>query len=228
MTTILIAITVCSVATAIAMAAWALRLGREQRLRSEVRVALLAEMTREPGDPPTASALAGAPARQPAAGDLFHVQAEPSAWPRRVAIACAMLAAAALALFGIKVVDGPVARPPEFATTGRPLELVSLSHAQETGALVVSGLVQNPGSGRAQSRAVVTAVLLDANGRLVATGRAPLDIARLEPGDESPFVIRIPASRPVARYRVSFRAADDTPLPHIDRRDPSFARKEAP
>ena len=27
---------------------------------------------------------------------------------------------------------------------------------------------------------------------------------------------------------VSFRAADDTPLPHIDRRDPSLARKEAP
>lgn len=220
MTTILIAITVCSVATAIAMAAWALRLGREERLRSEVRVALLAEMAREPGDPPPASALA--------VGDLFHVQAESSAWPRRVAIASAMLAAAAFALFAVNVVDGPLARPAEVATTGHPLELVALSHAQETGVLVVSGLVQNPGSGRAQSRAVATAVLLDADGRLVATGRAPLDIARLEPGDESPFVIRIPASRPVARYRVSFRAADDTPLPHIDRRDPSLARKEAP
>jgi hypothetical protein len=162
------------------------------------------------------------------AGDLFHAQAAPSAWPRRVAIAFAMVGAAGLAMFAFTAVDGPAPRSSEVATHEHPLELVSLSHAQEGGTLVVRGLVQNPGSGRAQSRAVATAVLLDADGQLVATGRSPLDIARLEPGDESPFVIRIPAPRPVSRYRVSFRASDDTPLPHIDRRDPSLARKEAP
>ena len=228
MNTILIGITVCSVATAIVTAAWALRLRREQRLRSEVRVALLAEMAREPGDASIAPAFARVPARQAVAGDLFQPPAEPSAWPRRLAVACAILAAAALGLFAFNVVDGPAPRPATVAATEHPLELVSLSHTQETGTLIVNGLVQNPGSGRAQSRAVATAVLLDANGQLVATGRSPLDIARLEPGDESPFVIRIPAPRAVARYRVSFRAADDTPLPHIDRRDSSLARKEAP
>jgi hypothetical protein len=217
MNTILIAITVCSVATAIAMAVWALRLWREQRLRSDVRVALLTEMAREHGTPPLA-----------VASDLFHAQAEPSAWPRRAAIAVGMLAAAALAVFAFNVVDGPLPRPAETSASEHALELITLSHAQEAGTLIVRGLVQNPGSGRAQARAVATAVLLDADGQLVATGRSPLDIARLEPGDESPFVIRIPAPRAVARYRVSFRAADDTPLPHIDRRDPSLARKEAP
>lgn len=217
MNTILVAITVGSVATAIVMAAWALRLWREQRLRSDVRVALLTEMAREHGDPPLA-----------VANDLFDAQAEPSAWPRRAAIAFAVLAAATLAFFAFNVVDGPLPRPAENTAVGHPLELVTLSHAQEAGTLIVRGLVQNPGSGRAQSRAVATAVLLDADGQIVATGRSPLDIARLEPGDESPFVIRIPAPRAVARYRVSFRAADDTPLPHIDRRDPSLARKEAP
>ena len=228
MSTILIAITVCSLATAVATTAWALRLRREQRLRSEVRVALLAEMARDPGDSSTAPSFARPPVRQAVAGDLFHTQTDASAWPRRLAIACAILAAATIALFAVNAVDGPVARPADVAATEHPLELVSLSHAQETGTLVVSGLVQNPGSGRAQARAVATAVLLDADGQLVATGRSPLDVARLEPGDESPFVIRVPAPRAVARYRVSFRAADDTPLPHIDRRDPSLARKEAP
>jgi hypothetical protein len=217
MNTILIAITVCSVGTAIVMAAWALRLWREQRLRSDVRVALLTEMAREQGDPPLA-----------VASDLFHAQAEPSAWPRRAAIAFAMLAAAALAVFAFNVVDGALPRPAGNTASDHPLELVTLSHAQEAGTLIVRGLVQNPGSGRPQSRAVATAVLLDADGQLVATGRSPLDIARLEPGDQSPFVIRVPAPRAVARYRVSFRAADDTPLPHVDRRDPSLARKEAP
>jgi hypothetical protein len=189
-------------------------------------VALLAEMAREPGD--SAPAFARPPARQAVAPDLFQAQTEPGAWPRRLAIGCAILAAGALSLFALDAVDGPAPWTADVAPTGHPLELVSLSHAQEAGTLIVSGLVQNPGNGRAQSRAVATAVLLDADGRMVASGRSPLDVARLEPGDESPFVIRITAARAVARYRVSFRAADDTPLPHIDRRDPSLARKEAP
>lgn len=217
MPAILIAITVCSVATAVAMAVWALRLRREQRLRSDVRVALLAEMAREPGE-----------AAVPVAGDLFETHADQGAWPRRFAAACAILAAAALAIVAFRLVDAPSPRLAEMASVEHPLELVSLSHAQEPGSLVVSGLVQNPAGGRAQARALVSAVLLGADGRPVATGRAPLDIARLEPGDESPFVIRIPVAQPVSRYRVSFRAADDTPLPHVDRRDPSLARKEAP
>lgn len=228
-TTILIAITVCSVATAIATAAWALRLRREEWLRSEVRVALLAEMAREEADDgSTPPAFAEAPARHAVTGDLFGSPTEPSAWPRRLAIACAMVAAAGLGLFSFEVVSSPAARRADVPALEHPLELVALSHAQEPGMLIVSGLVQNPGDGRARSRAVATAVLLDTDGRLVATGHSPLDVARLEPGDESPFVIRIPAPRAVARYRVSFRAADDTPLPHIDRRDASLARKEAP
>jgi hypothetical protein len=216
MNTLLIAITIGSVALAVAMTAWTLRLRREQRLRSDVRVALLTEWAREPGE-----------ASVPVAGDLFQAHAAAGVWPRRIAVACGILAAAALALAGFSVVDGPRGSSPA-APAPQPLELVALSHAQEAGALVVRGLVQNPGDGQAQSRAVATAVLLDANGQQVASGRSPLDIARLEPGDESPFVIRIPAPRPVSRYRVSFRASDDTPLPHIDRRDSSLARKEAP
>ena len=216
MNTILIAITVCSVALAVAMTAWTLRLRREQRLRSEVRVALLSEWSREPGE-----------ASAPVAGDLFQTHAEAGVWPRRVAVAFAILAAAALALVSFNVADGPATGPSPAPGAG-PLELVSLSHAQEAGTLVVRGLVQNPAGGRSQSGAVATAVLLDAEGQPVGTGRSPLDIARLEPGDESPFVIRIPSPRPVSRYRVSFRASDDTPLPHIDRRDSSLARKEAP
>ena len=49
-------------------------------------------------------------------------------------------------------------------------------------------------------------------------GRAPLDFATLAPGDESPFVLGVPVSGTVARYRVGFRSEDGRVIAHIDRR----------
>jgi hypothetical protein len=61
-----------------------------------------------------------------------------------------------------------------------------------------------------------------------ATARA-LDFTRLSPGDESPFVIRLAVSKPVARYRVGFRGENDRVLDHVDRRNPdAVAQKQAP
>ena len=218
MNSALLVIAICSVAFGLVMALLALRLWREERLRSDVRVALLAEMSREPDARST-----------PVAAELFHDASSTAAWPRRIAIAGGLFAAAALVIVLVSGTGSSTAPPaPPVATAQQPLELVSLSHSQETGALIVSGLVQNPEGARTQSRVVATAVLLDARGAPVGDGSSPLDIARLGPGDESPFVIRIPVQRPVSRYRVSFRSSDDAPLPHVDRRDPAVARKEAP
>lgn len=218
MNTILLVITVMSVLAAVGTGWFALRLWREERLRSEVRVALLTELARPAG-----------PATDLMATDLFVTGSEDAAWPRRLAIAAALVAAVGLGLYGYSTIDGgsPVAAPAG-DTAPKPLELVSLGHTREGVTLVVNGLVQNPRDGSRRTRVVASATLVDAGGAPVGGGRAPLDVATLEPGDESPFSIRIPAPGAVARYRVSFRGADDSPLAHVDRRDPTVARKEAP
>ena len=214
MNTLLLTITVASVAFGAVMAWLAFHFWREERLRSDVRVALLAEMARPAGAAVDASG-----------GDLFHTERAAPAWPRRLAIAAGLLGAVTLAsLAYTSLTSGPAGRPADAA----PLELLSLSHARESGLLVVTGLVQNPREGATQTRVIVTATLLDAAGSPIASGRSALDVSRLEPGDESPFAIRIAAPLEVARYRVGFRGADERPLAHVDRRDPTVARKEAP
>jgi hypothetical protein len=161
-------------------------------------------------------------------GEIFHTEAAASAWPRRAAIAVAMFAVVALGVAGFRAMGPSAASTDVVIAAPQPLELLTLAHAREGDVLVVSGRVQNPRAGVTQSRVVVTAALVDAKGSMLGDGRAPLDIARLEPGDESPFAIRIAAPATVARYRVSFRSADGRPLAHVDRRDASLARKEAP
>lgn len=215
-TTLLIITGVSLVATAAAgWIAW--RLWREERLRSEARVALLAEMAHPSV---TTAATVG--------GEIFHTAAAASAWPRRAAIAVAMVAVVALGVAGFRAMS-PTAAPTDVVIAApQPLELLTLAHAREGDVLVVSGRVQNPREGVTRARVVVTAALVDAKGSMLSDGRAPLDIARLEPGDESQFAIRISAPATVARYRVSFRSADGRPLAHVDRRDASLARKEAP
>jgi hypothetical protein len=139
-----------------------------------------------------------------------------------------MFAIVALGVAGFRAMSSTAAPTDVAIAAPRPLELLTLAHAREGDVLVVSGRVQNPREGVPQSRVIVTAALVDARGSMLGDGRAPLDIARLEPGDESPFAIRIAAPATVARYRVSFRSADGRPVAHVDRRDASLARKEAP
>jgi hypothetical protein len=114
-------------------------------------------------------------------------------------------------------------------TTGQALELLSLQHAQEDGTLVISGLVQNPRGSAPLAGVQATVVLFAADGATLATSRAPIDFTTLAPGDESSFLIRIPAAGAVARYRVGFRGGDDSVLGHVDRRNnETVARRQAP
>jgi hypothetical protein len=216
MNTLLLTIAVVSVAFGAAMAWLAFRFWREERLRSEVRTALLAELSRP----------AGASTDGPGS-DLFHTVRAAPAWPRRLAVVAGLLVALALGSFAYTALTSvPVTR--SVAAAPSPLELLALDHSRESGLLVVTGLVQNPRAGATRTRVIVTATLLDAAGSPIAEGRSALDVATLEPGDESPFAIGIAAPESVARYRVGFRGADDRPLAHVDRRDPTLARKEAP
>ena len=101
-----------------------------------------------------------------------------------------------------------------------PLELVSLHHSQEAERLVISGLVQNPRSGGPIAHVVATAFLFAPDGAFLTSSRAPLDFTTLSPGDESAFVINVPVTGQVARYRVGFRTEDGRVIEHVDKRAP--------
>src|SRR5262249_57806591 len=98
-------------------------------------------------------------------------------------------------------------------------ELISLKHTQEQNGLTISGLVQNPRTGATLSQITATAFLFSADGTFLTSGRAPLDFTTLAAGDESPFVINVPVTGAVARYRVSFRDQTGRVIGHIDRRN---------
>ncbi|HUF47659.1 MAG TPA: hypothetical protein VMM93_07570 [Vicinamibacterales bacterium] len=100
-----------------------------------------------------------------------------------------------------------------------PLELISLRHTDTGGqAFTVTGFVQNPLGGGAARNVVAVVYLFDADGQYFASGRAPLDIRTLQPGDESPFVVTIPKVSGVTRYRVGFRTDEGDVVAHVDRR----------
>jgi hypothetical protein len=167
---------------------------------------------------------------RPGVSGVSNLFAEPeptSPWGRRlVVIGC--LAALVLAIGMTLVFSG--ARSSSIAagstaaqaapTTGVPLELMSLRYAQESGRLVISGLVQNPRGAPPVSHVVATAFVFGPDGTFLSSGRAPLDFITLTPGEESPFVVNVPVTGQVTRYRVGFRTEDGRVLPHVDKRAP--------
>lgn len=223
MDTILVAVTVLAVAMAIAMGVMLARTMREERRRSDARVALLSEVAAEPA--------ANAPVHVHAA-DLFHVDPEPSPWPQRFAVIAAMTVVLGVAVVAMKSAIGTPATARASASapvSASPLELLSLRHAQENGTLTITGLVQNPRTSGQVTGVEATVLVFDSGGAMVTSGRAPLDFTTLGAGDESPFVIRVPVQGAVARYRVGFRGADGRVLGHVDRRNSeSIAQRQDP
>ena len=253
MDTILISVTALSLAAAAGMGVFLVRTLRRERRRSDARVELLEQLAAHGSEPaierPRASRRApvlddfelrpGPVQEQSTAGassisEIFEEHHAPPAWPRRFAIIGAMAAIVCAVFVGVRgfgssapsETQAPQAQKSESL---QPLELLSLQHAQQDGTLVISGLVQNPRGGAPLANVQATAVLFGADGATLTSTRAPLDFTTLGPGDESAFVIRIPAASAVARYRVGFRAGDNSVLNHVDRRNTeTVARKQAP
>jgi hypothetical protein len=100
-----------------------------------------------------------------------------------------------------------------------PLELTSLRNdITADGEFVVTGLVHNPAVGIPRRGVVAVVYLFDQEGHYFASGRAALELPTFQPGDESPFVVRVPASAGVSKYRVGFRMEDGGVVAHVDRR----------
>lgn len=238
MDTMLIAVTALSLAAAAGMGAMLVRTLRLERRRSDARVELLEQMagTRRAPVSDDLELRPGQASTGPSvATEMFEEHEAPPAWPRRLAVA-GVVGAIVFAMFvgwrGVGSSEPSGVQAPRQATRAartQPLELLSLQHAQQNGTLVISGLVQNPRDSAPIAHVQATAVLFGTDGGTLTSVRAPIDFATLGPGDESPFVIRIPSAAAVSRYRVGFRAGDDTVLNHVDRRNTeAVARKEAP
>lgn len=102
--------------------------------------------------------------------------------------------------------------------TAAPLELLSLKHVNDAGTFTITGLVQDPADGEPLSHVTAVVYLFDGDGAYFATGRAALEFTGLRPGEESPFLVKIPTTARVARYRVGFRRDDGSVIAHVDRR----------
>lgn len=238
MDTVLTAVAAIALAVAAAMGVMLAKLVREERRRSEARVQALTEMTAErvaspPARAPRAEFVTVAPSRaedaviRPSAAlaevELFAERERSSPWGTRFAVIGAL--AAIVVLVGIVVASRSDERPAETPTATAatvaqpaPLELLSLRYEQQGDRMVITGLVRNPSGAAVLAHVTATAFLFGSDGTFLASGRAPLDYTTLAAGDESPFVISVPVSGTVARYRVGFRGEDGRVLAHVDRR----------
>jgi len=245
MESVLVVITLGSLAMTIALALLLVRLMRAERRRSNARVALLRDLADDAArqqadrvnpemdwdrgdlvadeidDFDPADSIGSRPS-----ADLFVRPQARSAWPRRILVAATIALVAGLGAFSLRttssnVMPGVVARNTQQTaatqTTGL-LELVSLKQTQDGGALTITGLVQNPRDGAVLSKVRATALAFGADGSFLASGGAPLDFTVLRPGDESGFVISVAVTSPVTRYRVGFRSEDGHVIGHVDRR----------
>ena len=214
MSTLFLIITLVSLSLAAAMAVVLTRVRREERQRSDARVAALNGMAAADflsETEPAGFADEALPSRADAA-PIFAAPEGASPWGARLAIAGVVVAVVALvgslgAFGGAKEAGGAAA----------PLELVALTHERSATGLTVTGRVRNP-RGAAIPSPTATVFLFGADGSFLTSGRAPLETPTLSPGAESAFAVSIPVNGVVARYRVSFRDSSNHPLAHLDRR----------
>lgn len=244
MDTVLLVITLISVATALVALASARRLKRTERERSEARVAALAtaadgqsaesgwslvngemqwvpERVTRVADPiPNPKSLIpdNEPALPSAAffGTVQREEPSGSRLPIFAAAALIVMLGGALIFLNTSASNDHAATVAEVNHT-EPLELVALGHAREVSVLTITGTVRNPSSGVKLEGLTAVISLLDRTGALVSTKDVPLDYRALGPGEEAPFRVSIPDPGSIARYRVSFRAGTDV-VPHVDRR----------
>jgi len=204
------------------------RLVREERRRSAARLwALAAELkaqgiTPSPIDPPET------PPAPPA--DLFDRQLDStSGWQRRLAgVGAAGALLAVLVLVAVRAVspgdaaslDARENQPHE--NERPPVELLTLAHERRDGMLSISGTVRNLEEGVNEQLSVL-AVAFDDDGTMVASGRTHVQAEPLPAGTDSSFTISLPAQQ-ASRYRISF-LADETTVPHLDRRGTTTAQE---
>jgi hypothetical protein len=210
MNALLIIVTVVSVIAAVVSSTIAWRVTREERQRSEARVAELSQAIYDDGTAPLS-----------APTTLFE-EAPPA--PRNSYRVAAAIAAGVIALVtGMTFVAARAEKRPSAAahapatTADAPLELLALEHERDGDRLVVRGLVRNPVNGAERRGLSAVVMLYRRDGRFLAGERAPVPRAALTAGETTPFVVSVAGADDVERFRLSFRTAARVE-PHVDRR----------
>jgi hypothetical protein len=142
-------------------------------------------------------------------------------WLGAAAVVCAGLLGIAAVWSGAGG-TGPASTASAAAASheGIPLELLGLGHEQTGKTLVIRGLVRNPPAGSIRTGTTASVFLFDEAGGFLRNGRGPIDVPALAGGDEATFEVSVDADPRIRRYRVTFRGADDTVVPHVDKRAP--------
>ena len=220
----LILITAISLIAAAIMGAVAWRLAREERRRSDARVAALAADLADLEIRPAPLA----------SGDLFHFEDSRRSRSRLSVVVPvgAFAVATALALIVVmsrssQAVSGPrVSQSSRPAGAGlkipaapepAPLELIALTQGREGDGIVVRGVVRNPAAAAERDGVAAVVFVFNRDGGLLSSARAVVDVPALVPGSESGFAVMVPDAGDAARYRVSFRSGKNV-VPHVDRR----------
>lgn len=229
----LLLVTLVSMLLAAIMSVVAWHSSREERRRSEARIAALAA---EIHDEPAMRQADAEPS-----GDLFASRPPAQGGFRFAAVAAGGLfvcgAAAALAVVSSNASGSTSSRAvhavadPSIQTAsvnvGRradasnaaavPIELVALGYEREGDRLIVRGIVRNPSSGTPLDRVMAVVLMFKEDGGFLGSGRATVETPALGPGAETAFAVTVPGANAVGRYRVSFRS-EDRIVPHVDRR----------
>jgi hypothetical protein len=225
MDTMLVLITGLSLALAAVMSLLVWTMVREERRRSEARVAALQDLAGDDVVTTPRVVAADLPLRRegPATPDLFVEPTARPSWGPRIALAAGVLAVVS----GIGFTYWPDSEAESRAAPGAPLELLTLRHESSPGTLTVSGIVRNPAGGASLTGIIATAYVLAADGQILASARAPIDVVTFGAGEESPFRVAVAAPGQVARYRVGFRDEAGHVVAHVDRRvaDEAVAQK---
>jgi len=208
MSAALLAITGVSLLLAGFMSAVAWRMTREERRRSDTRVAMLAAEIYKDEAPPAERI------------NRLLEQTTGSSWSRSLVTAVAgagvVVTMGLVAMLGVRGSNRSARLQPSDQANA-PLELLALEHERDGERLVVRGIVRNPLNAveRDDLAAVVLAVGRD--GDVVSSARAALPVTKLAPGASAPFVVNVTNAADVERFRVSFRS-DARVEPHVDRR----------
>lgn len=236
MDTTLVGVTLLSMMMAASLSVVVWRMLRDERQRSEARVIALSRMAGGRSQPsgddvmrrrtPIELPLHNGPVVT--ASNLFAEPDHSSPWGHRAAVMAGLgLVVASVILFALTAADrnppARVAQPAPAhaagpATAAAGLELLSLRDTRQADALTITGLVHNPRGGAPLTKVTVTAFTFDDKGSFLASGRALIDVTALAPGDESPFVVSVPVSDTVARYRIGFRDEAGRVIAHVDKR----------
>jgi hypothetical protein len=220
MNEILLVVTGLSLLLAGFMSAFAWRMSREERRRSDTRIAALSSAIYEDVDD-EAELIASRLFEEPAASSTarFGVAAGVGA--------CAVAAIAGLTLMAARSTH----REPVRAAVARtqpseaPLELLALEHERNGNQLTVRGMVRNPAEAAERDGLAAVVLLFGRDGTFISTGRAAVPAAKLVAGATAPFVVTVPGATDVDRFRLSFRT-DARIEPHVDRRTHADADKD--